>query len=330
MKALRKLLWPFSPLYAAVVYLRNLCYDRGWCPSVAFETPVLCVGNLSVGGSGKTPMVEWLLSFYAGRRRVAVLSRGYRRSSRGFIQARADSTAADLGDEPLQLARKFPQAIVAVDANRVQGITRLLETEAPELIILDDGFQHRRVRPKYNLLLTAWEALYPDQGYLPSGDLRDHKSQARRADLIIVTKCPEDPGPEERARLLGKLKPLPHQQVVFATLAYDLPRGANGQAVSWESLGSGPLTLVTGIARPQPLLDFLHQKGISFTHRRFPDHHSFTRAEIEAFNHSGPVLTTEKDAVRLDGRVANCYVLGVRHQFGTADRAVLEAFLESV
>ena len=330
MKALRKLLWPFSLLYAAVVFLRNLCYDLGWCPSVAFDTPVLCVGNLSVGGSGKTPMVEWLLSHYGGRRRVAVLSRGYRRSSRGYLQARPDSTAADLGDEPLQLARKFPGAIVAVDANRVRGITRLLETAGPDLIILDDGFQHRRVRPRCSLLLTAREALYPDQGYLPSGDLRDHKSQARRADLIIVTKCPEDPGPEERARILGKLKPLPHQQVVFATLAYDQPRDAGGQAVSWESLGQGPLTLVTGIARPQPLLDFLHEKGVAFTHRRFPDHHRFTLAEIEDLSRSGPVLTTEKDAVRLDGRVADCYVLGVRHQFGPADRAVLEAFLESV
>jgi tetraacyldisaccharide 4'-kinase len=160
--------------------------------------------------------------------------------------------------------------------------------------------------------------------------LRDHKSQARRADLIIVTKCPEDPGPEERERILGKLKPLPHQKVVFGTLAYDLPRNPEGQAVPWEALGPGPVTLVTGIARPRPLLYFLHHQGISFTHRCFPDHHRFTRAEIEGFNRSGPVLTTEKDAVRLEGQVADCYVLGVRHHFGPADRAVLEAFLGAV
>lgn len=329
MKTLRKLLRPLAPLYAAAVYLRNRCYDLGWLPSVAFEVPVLCVGNLSVGGSGKTPMVEWLLGYYAGGRRVAVLSRGYRRSSRGFQRAWHGSTASDLGDEPLQLARKFPEAVIAVDANRARGIARLLETDAPELIILDDGFQHRRVRPRASLLLTAWEALYPDQGYLPSGDLRDHKSQARRADLIIVTKCPEDPGPEERQRILDKLDPLPHQRVVFATLAYDLPRNSEGQAVPWESLAPGPITLVTGIARPQPLLDFLGQKGISFTHLCFPDHHAFTRAEIANLNGMGRVLTTEKDAVRLDGRVADCCTLGVRHHFGPADRAVLEAFLES-
>lgn len=329
MKALRKLLWPLSPLYAAVVYLRNLCYDRGWCHSEAFETPVLCVGNLSVGGSGKTPMVEWLLSFYAGRRKVAVLSRGYRRSSRGFVRARPGSTAADLGDEPLQLARKFPEAIVAVDADRVRGICHLVEADNPDLIILDDGFQHRRVRARGNLLLTTWGALYPEQGYLPGGDLRDHRSQAKRADLIIVTKCPEDPGPEERQRIVHKLSPLPHQQVVFGTLAYDLPRDPQGQSVSWEDLGRGPFTLVTGIARPQPLLDFLNQLGVSFTHRCFPDHHRFSRAEIASFNRSGPVLTTEKDAMRLDGQVADCYVLGVRHHFGPADRAVLEAFLAS-
>lgn len=330
MKALRKLLWPFSPLYAAGACLHNWCYDMGLCRSVSFETPVLCVGNLSVGGTGKTPMVEWLLSFYAGRRKAAVLSRGYRRTSRGFMLARPGSTPADLGDEPLQLARKFPQAIVAVDANRERGIRRLIETAVPDLVILDDGFQHRRVRPSRNLLMTAWEALYPDQGYLPSGDLRDLKSQAKRADLIVVTKCPEDPGPEERERILAKLKPLAHQQVVFGTLAYDLPRDIEGRTVSWESLGLQHLTLVTGIARPQPVLDFLHQKGISFSHLRFPDHHRFTRAEIEGFKRSGPVLTTEKDAIRLDGRVSDCYVLGVRHQFGSADRAVLESFLESV
>lgn len=328
MKALRKLLWPLSPLYAAVVYLRNRCYDRGWCPSVSFEVPVLCVGNLSVGGSGKTPMVEWLLGYFEGRRKVAVLSRGYRRSSTGFLKANPGSTAADLGDEPLQLARKFPQAVVAVDSDRARGIVRLVESDAPELIVLDDGFQHRRVRPRASLLLTAWDALYPDQGYLPSGDLRDHKTQARRADLIVVTKCPEDPGPETRDKILRKLRPLPHQKLVFATLAYDLPRDASGASVAWESLGARPFTLVTGIARPQPLLDYLEKKGVAFTHLAFADHHAFTRAEIARINDLGPVLTTEKDAVRLDGRVAQCHTLGVRHHFGPADRAVLEAFLE--
>lgn len=328
MKVFRKLLWPLSPLYAAAVYLRNLCYDRGWFRSVTFEVPVLCVGNLSVGGSGKTPMVEWLLNYFNGRRRVAVLSRGYRRSSTGFRLATAGSTAADLGDEPLQLARKFPGTAVAVDANRVRGITRLLEADAPELIVLDDGFQHRRVQPRASLLLTAWDALYPDQGYLPSGDLRDHKSQAKRADLIVVTKCPEDPGPSERGRILKKLKPLPQQRVVFATLEYDLPRDAKGNALSWESLGTGPFTLVTGIARPQPLLEFLQKKGIAFTHLAFADHHAFTPAEVARFNALGPVLTTEKDAMRLGGQVAECYTLGVRHRFGPADRPVLEAFLE--
>lgn len=328
MKALRKLLWPLSPLYAAVVYLRNLCYDRGWCPSVSFGVPVLCVGNLSVGGSGKTPMVEWLLGYFEGRRKVAVLSRGYRRSSTGFQMAHPGSTAAELGDEPLQLARKFPRALVAVDANRVRGITRLLETEAPALVVLDDGFQHRRVRPAASLLLTAYDALYPDQGYLPSGDLRDHKSQAKRADLIVVTKCPKNPDAATREKITAKLKPLAHQQVVFATLQYDLPCNLAGEEVSWEALGSGPFTLVTGIARPQPLLDFLLQKGIAFTHRAFSDHHPFTPAEIARFNSLGPVLTTEKDAMRLGGKVANCHTLGVRHHFAPADRALLEAFLE--
>ncbi len=330
MGMLRKLLWPLSLGYALAVYLRNKFYDWGWLPGTAFEVPVLCVGNLSVGGSGKTPMVEWLLRYYQGRKRAAVLSRGYRRSTRGFVLATTGMGAGELGDEPAQLTRKFPEVPVAVDANRRNGIQRLAEEVQPEVIILDDGFQHRRVRPKGAILLTQWDALYPDQGYLPSGDLRDHKSQARRADLIIVTKCPETPDAATRDRITARLRPTASQRVLFATLEYGLPLHGSGRSASWEELKSEALTLVTGVARPKALVDYLNSQGVEFEHRRFPDHHRFSQKELEALRTCGRLITTEKDAERLRGNIKDFYTIGVAHRFGPVDRQVLETYLESI
>ena len=327
MKMLRKLLWPLSWCYALAVWLRNKFYDWGWLGSTAFEVPILCVGNLSVGGSGKTPMVEWLLRKYQGRKRAAVLSRGYRRNSTGYILAESGMGAAELGDEPAQLARKFPEVPIAVDADRRNGIRRLVEEVHPELIILDDGFQHRRVRPKGAILLTQWDALYPDQGYLPSGDLRDHKSQARRADLIIVTKCPEKPDAATRERITARLQPTPGQRVLFATLEYSLPRHSSGRPAGWEDLKASTFTLVTGVARPEALTTYLHSLGLQFSHRGFPDHHRFSDREIGELKASGRLLTTEKDAERLRGHLDDYYTIGVAHRFGREDRRVLEDYL---
>ncbi|MBC2839071.1 tetraacyldisaccharide 4'-kinase [Robiginitalea sp. SC105] len=329
MEVLRKLLWPVSLVYAAVVWLRNLGYDRGWFPSKHFSTPVLCIGNLSVGGTGKTPMVEWILSRMPGQG-VAVLSRGYRRKSRGFVLAGPDPSADILGDEPAQISRKFPGVAVAVDANRQRGIRRLQQLVNPALILLDDGFQHRRVRPDGSILLTAWDALYTDQGYLPSGDLRDHKSQARRADIIAVTKCPELPGTEARKRIRRKLRPDPGQQVVFASLAYSHIRDQSGQVVQKEALVRGPVTLVTGIARPGPLLRHLEKLGIRFEHLDYPDHHRFTEKEIEWLRGRPQILTTEKDAARLQGRLSDYWVIGVSHRFGREDEQLLMDFITSL
>ncbi len=330
MKRLRKLLFPLSPLYAAVVWLRNKAYDLGWFSSTAFATPILCVGNLSVGGTGKTPMVEWLLSHYLPEHKIAVLSRGYKRKSKGFHWVRPDSRVAETGDEPLQMARRFPGAFFAVDADRRHGIQQIVSEAHPDLIILDDGFQHRKVLPKRSILLTAWDALYTEQNYRPAGDLRDHRNQAARADLIIVTKCPQEPSQEERQAIRERLKLPLEKPLAFATLEYDVIRDQDGAPVKEADLHSATVNLITGIANPQPLLRHLDRAGMNYEHIEFPDHHHFSDAEASEIQASGQVLTTSKDATRIGEFLGNYWVIDVAHRFATEDRGTLEKVLEGI
>ncbi len=327
MQLLRKITFPFSLAYAAIVCLRNRFYDIGFFSSRTFKTPILCVGNLNVGGTGKTPMIALLLSLLESTQKMAVLSRGYGRSTRGFRWVTRSSTALEAGDEPLQLATAFPEVTVAVDANRRRGIT-YLETQAkPDLILLDDGFQHRKVKPWRNILLTSCHNLYCDDNYLPAGTLRDCRDQARRADLIVVTKCPADMN-VERQRILDKLRPEKHQQVLFATLAYDLHlRGTLGsRPLHW--LRNKDVTLVTGIADSDPLLLFLQGEGISFFHMNFGDHHRFTKAELSRLAQRKYILTTEKDFMRLKGKVqGEIYYIRVQHLFLGNDLAKFKEWL---
>lgn len=327
MKWLRNLSWPLSVLFGWVVLLRNKCYDRGWLSSRAYQVPILCVGNLSIGGSGKTPMVEWLLAHLLPEKKVAVLSRGYRRRSSGFQMATQQSTADQIGDEPLQIARKFPEAKVAVDANRQRGIEKLVSMESPEVILLDDAFQHRKVRPYRSILLTAWDELYTEEAYLPAGNLRDHRSQARRADLIVVTKCPSGLTGHEKEKICKRLKPAEGQEIVFAYLCYGSPRDERGQSFPLEDLLKQRITVVTGIARPAPLLEYLGSLGVRFEHVSFADHHHFTEKDLRRFQGKNPVLTTEKDAVRLEGKLGRFWVLPVQHCFAPEEEAVMQRFL---
>ena len=327
MKWLRNLGWPLSVLYGWIVYIRNKCYDWGWFSSRSYQVPILCVGNLSVGGSGKTPMVEWLLRHLPPEKKVAVLSRGYRRKSSGFQRATPESTAAQIGDEPLQIARNFPEAIVAVDANRQRGIERLVAQESPDLILLDDAFQHRKVRPARSILLTACDELYTEEPYLPVGNLRDHRSQARRADLIVVTKCTNGMAEEEKDIIRKKLRLGEGQQLAFASLCYGDPRDEKGNAFPFEALLKQRLTVVTGIARPESLLAYLGSKGVRFEHLGFGDHHHFTDRDLRMLEGRKPILTTEKDAVRLEGKLDAFWVLPVRHCFDPGEKALMAQFL---
>ena len=289
------LLLPLAWIYHGVTALRNTLFDRGVLPSRQFSLPLIGVGNLAVGGTGKTPHTEWIverLTAHIGK--VGILSRGYGRTTRGFRRVMATSTASEVGDEPLQMRLHFdtPQVLCAVSENRCKGVERLLEA-APDLdaIVLDDAFQHRYIRPGMNILLTDYRCLYANDYLLPAGRLRESRRGAQRAQIIIVTKCPSDLSRADRSRVLQALAPLPYQDVYFTTLAYaPLPKVSDA-------------LLITGIAHPEPLLEHLSAEGIEVEHLHFADHHRFTDADrrciLERAEAHPLILTTQKDAVRL-------------------------------
>ena len=303
MTFLRWLLAPVMPIYWLVSWLRNKLYDLHVFKSKTYNMPIICVGNLSTGGTGKTPMVEYLLNLLKDRYQLATLSRGYKRRTSGFVLASESSDAASLGDEPFQIHQKFPAVEVAVDANRQNGIEQLKSLTSPEIIILDDAFQHRKVEAGFSILLTAYDNLYTDDFPLPTGDLREPRSGARRADAIVVTKCPPNVEVEKEA-ILKKISPLSHQKVFFSSIDYSETFHSSTGAVSYQQLKDHYFTLVTGIANPKPLVGFLKKQGFKFEHLKFPDHHHFSEEDINRFNQKKLILTTEKDWVRLEGRLA--------------------------
>lgn len=300
MKLIRYLLLPVVPLYYLVTALRNTLYNVGIFKSRSYDFPILCVGNLSVGGTGKTPMVEYLLNLLMQSQNVATLSRGYKRETAGFVLADASATAASIGDEPFQFYSKFKDEIhVAVDTNRQRGITLLKKHANPDVIILDDAFQHRSVRAGLTILLTVYDDLYTDDWLLPTGNLRESVSGAKRADIIVVTKCPEELSNEEKNAIQLKLKIASHQHLFFSTIYYSDKAIGSTKTLELASLREKEFTLITGIANPKPLVSFLEKKQLNFKHIAFPDHHTFTADEVEQLQLKGFLLTTEKDYMRL-------------------------------
>ncbi|MCK0147381.1 tetraacyldisaccharide 4'-kinase [Arenibacter sp. F26102] len=327
MQLLRKLGFPISLIYAIVVYLRNYLYDTGVFPSRSFATKTICVGNLSVGGTGKTPMIEFLITHLNEQCKIAVLSRGYGRRSKGYLLGESGVGVESLGDEPYQIYKKFPNAFVAVDADRQHGISTLEKTVGPDVILLDDAFQHRKVRCDHYVLLTSYANLYVDDWYLPTGNLRDSKREARRANIIIVTKCPPNLSAMQQQGILKKIAPAPRQKVIFSYLDYDTSlKGGSGE-ISLAQMKNRKVTLVTGIANPKPLVDFLADQGIAVEHLAYQDHHFFSDKEIALFNTKEVVLTTEKDYVRLEGKIKNLHYIGVKHKFLNEGEKVLVSLL---
>ena len=326
MHLLRKLLFPISLVYGLVVFVRNRFYDLGVLSSKSFTTKTICVGNLSVGGTGKTPMIEVLVRLLQNKYRIAILSRGYKRKSKGFLLATRETSVEYLGDEPYQLKSKFPEVSVAVDADRRNGISRLEEMVSPEVILLDDAFQHRKVKPDFSILLTAYDDLYIDDWYLPTGNLRDAKGEARRANIILVTKCPEKLSGLGKKSLTAKINPLPNQKVLFSYLAYN--KVLKGSNIKLEELKDKKLTLVTGIANPSPLVDFLQNEGISFEHMEFNDHHFFSEQELSILKKKENILTTEKDYVRLKAKIPKLHYIEISHQFMDGDDHIFEEELQ--
>lgn len=313
MKFLRIILFPFSVLYGCIVFLRNKLYDWKLFPSKEFEIPTISVGNLSVGGTGKTPHIEYLIRLLKPEFYIATLSRGYGRKTKGYVLSDTQSTAIDIGDEPLQFKKKFSGLRVAVDGNRVRGINNLLK-EFPSLqtILLDDAFQHRAVKPGLNILLTDFGKLYKKDNVVPTGSLREFKSGAQRADIIIVTKCPEILLPIERKRLLTEINPLPHQHVYFSYIKYGdfipvIGEATNPLSKEYYFERNFSMALLTGIANTKPLEYYLKDKVKNITPIKYNDHHNFTHVDIEnirkIFNNIASankiILTTEKDAMRL-------------------------------
>ncbi|WP_041632941.1 tetraacyldisaccharide 4'-kinase [Maribacter sp. HTCC2170] len=330
MQLLRKIAFPFSLIYALVVHIRNYLYDTGLFTSKSFKTPTICVGNLSVGGTGKTPMIEYLIENLSTSFKIAVLSRGYRRKSKGYVLAGTESKVEDIGDEPYQIHSKFPNISVAVDADRCRGIRKLQETIQPDVILLDDAFQHRKVQPQFSLLLTSYDNLYIKDWYLPTGDLRDSKREAKRANIIIVTKCPVHLNKRIQEEIIKNLNPKQDQQVLFCYYYYSEKLLGNNSSVSLDDFKGKRITLVTGIANPKALVDYLAGKGIDFEHLEYKDHHFFTKQEIDLINSKEHVLTTEKDFVRLNNEVENLHYISVKHVFLDEGSSVLERSLQQV
>jgi tetraacyldisaccharide 4'-kinase len=307
LKRLRYLLFPFSILYGVVISIRNRLFDKNILRSASFDLPLICVGNLSVGGTGKTPMVEYLIKLLYERFKVSTLSRGYKRKSKGFKIAGKNSTAVDIGDEPMQIHTKFPEITVAVANERVTAIPQLIfENPEIELIILDDAFQHREVKAGLNILLTAYNHLYPGDILLPAGNLRDEKRSSHRADIIVVTKSKSTLNEEEKNQIVQQINPLSHQKIYFSKIIYgDVYELFNGKKAFLHADQS--ILLICGIADPQPVLEELNHKIKSLQLMKFPDHHSYNEEDIQKIKkqflqisgNNKLILTTEKDAVRL-------------------------------
>lgn len=272
--------------------MRNVLYEERILPSSSVSVPTICVGNLAVGGTGKTPMTEYLIRLLSPSYKVAVLSRGYKRKTHGFCLAESSDTAYTIGDEPMLIHTHFPEIPVAVCADRVEGLKQL-QRLIPDLqcVILDDAYQHRHLRCGYYILLTAYDNLYVSDHMLPRGYLRDLPSESRRANMVVVTKCPSKMQPIDRRIVSNQLRLAPYQHLFYSSVKY-----------APISLSSTPL-LITGIANPQPLQEHLKQSFPDVQCLTFPDHRVFTKKDIQMIlqqaEHYQHVVTTEKDFMRM-------------------------------
>lgn len=344
LQKLRFLLWPFSILYGVIIMLRNKAYDWNIFKSTSFNIPTIVVGNLAVGGAGKSPMTEYLIRMLAEKNHLATLSRGYGRNTKGFFKVEEADEATKVGDEPLQFKRKFPTITVAVCEDRVEGVRRLKSDH--DLIILDDAFQHRALNPGFSLLLLEYKSVFKPKLLLPAGDFRDTYSQRKRADIIIISKSPQNISGKQRLAALKLIKPSFNQKVLFSYLKYGTPYylvTSNSlekepnvivpsvksqlltdpqvkhipefEPIQFESIES--VLVLTGIADPTPLIDYLETQIKNVYLLSYPDHYYYTKADIQKIStkfesikgRNKIILTTEKDAQRL---VANSLLADIQ------------------
>lgn len=303
-------LLPFSWIYGSIVRFRNWLFDMGLKKSKSFSIPIISVGNITVGGSGKTPHVEYLIRLLHDKAKIAVLSRGYKRKIHGYVLAEESTTMPEIGDEPFQMHQKFSDIYVAVDAKRARGIENLQNDEATkdvDVVLLDDAFQHRYVKPGINILLVDYHRLIIYDKMLPAGRLREPLSGKNRADIVIITKCPKDLKPMEFRVLTKAMDLYPFQKLYFTSIDYDTPKGVfEEKQIELDKLQDYHVLLLTGIASPKQMEHDLKPMTKDITNLSFGDHHSFKGKDIDRINdafESMPepriIITTEKDAVRL-------------------------------
>lgn len=328
LKSFRVLLLPFALVYGCIIIIRNFLYDKNILKSARFNFPLICVGNLVVGGTGKSPMVEYLVEVLKPHFKIATISRGYKRKTKGYALANQTTTALEIGDEPMQFHIKFPDVPVAVGEERLVAIPQLLHDRPDtQVIILDDAFQHREVRAGFNILLTQYGDLYTKDFFMPTGDLRDQWSSAKRANIIVVTKCPSNLSEEKKSEIKDELNVKEHQHLFFTSIEY----GAPYHIVTNEKrpfCHNDEVLLVCGIANPKPLKEYLSAQVGTYYQLDYRDHYIFRIDDLKEIqkkfasinSEQKIIITTEKDAVRLlkfKDQLLDLplYVLPVRHKF---------------
>lgn len=315
MKYFRYFLFPFSVLYGVIMSIRNFLYNIHILQSKSYSIPIISVGNLNTGGTGKSPMIELLIKTLKENYKLATLSRGYKRSTNGFLEVELTHTTSEVGDEPLQFKTNFPEITVAVDENRRRGIAELIKHNPElDLILLDDAFQHRKVKPSLSILLTTYNDFYTKDFILPTGNLREFQTGAKRADLIIVTKCPKTLTLKKQQKIRKELKPKINQSLLFSTIRYSEFVVSQTERVEIDSFDD--FTLVTGIANPKPLKEHLDALGKTYKHIQFPDHHEFSEADLKLLQKESKLLTTQKDFMRLKNKLerTNLYYIPIETQ----------------
>lgn len=315
METFKFLLFPLAIIYGLIIKVRNLLFDFKLLPSEKFEIPVISVGNLIAGGSGKTPLVEYLIRLLSDTTSIATLSRGYKRKTKGYRLASENESVESLGDEPLQYHQKFPHVKIAVCENRRKGIRNLIN-EFPNLgtIVLDDAFQHRYVKPQISILSTDYFKLFTKDWLLPYGRLREHISGRKRADIIVVTKTPRIFSPIVRKQLLADFKPYPGQIICFSYINYLPFKPVYNNEFDTSSLTDSfySIIMITGIGNPSPLHEYLRRQCTELEAIEFPDHHEFSLKDLHTIKDKFKyipskrkiIITTEKDAKRFQNAEA--------------------------
>ncbi|RRA93207.1 tetraacyldisaccharide 4'-kinase [Paenimyroides viscosum] len=303
MKNLRKILFPFSLIYAAITSLRNFLYDKNIKKSIGFDIPVIAVGNLSVGGTGKTPMVEYLIRLLSDRYSLVVLSRGYKRKSKGFYLANDITTIEEIGDEPFQYHSKFKNIHVAVNVDRVEGVTKILAAlPKTEIVLLDDAFQHRKIKASFYIMLTAYNDLFYNDLVLPAGNLRECKSGVKRANVVVVTKCPKNLSEAEMLQIKSRID-IDNDKIFFSTINYHQTVTNNVEEIPVIDL-KNDFIAVAGIAKPEYFYEYLNcTKNDCLT---FSDHHFFSDQDLKNILQKAngrKIITTEKDYMRLQNQL---------------------------